>query len=189
MSWAASTRARGWGAWTRRQRRDHLATRVSRPTSSASSPPRSRTGVRGADRPPSARPPSGRGTTPRCSQALAAVSPRERLTARSRSASKLGTLDVDDAPRPLHDRADHVRAPLLTFAPARFARDDGGQGWFGETNDQNITNVMFIMIAFFPTVILVLSLIQWRLDKRKHARLDAAKGRGATPTGAAAGSR
>lgn len=66
---------------------------------------------------------------------------------------------------------------LLTFAPAAFARDDGGQGWFGETTDQNITNVMFITIAFFPTVILVLSLIQWRLDKRKHARLDAAKAR------------
>ena len=34
---------------------------------------------------------------------------------------------------------------------------------------------MFIVIAFFPTVILVFSLIQWRLDKRKHARMDAAK--------------
>lgn len=66
---------------------------------------------------------------------------------------------------------------LLTFAPAAFARDDGGQGWFGETTDQNITNVMFITIAFFPTVILILSLIQWRLDKRKHARLDAARAR------------
>jgi preprotein translocase subunit SecG len=66
---------------------------------------------------------------------------------------------------------------LLAFAPAAFARDDGGQGWFGETTDQNITNVMFITIAFFPTVILILSLIQWRLDKRKHARLDAAKAR------------
>ena len=66
---------------------------------------------------------------------------------------------------------------LLAFAPTAFARDDGGQGWFGETTDQNVTNVMFITIAFFPTVIVILSLIQWRLDKRKHARLDAAKAR------------
>ncbi len=66
---------------------------------------------------------------------------------------------------------------LLTFAPVALARDDGGEGWFGETTDQNITNVMFITLAFFPTVILILSLIQWRLDKRKHARLDAAKAR------------
>ena len=68
---------------------------------------------------------------------------------------------------------------LLTFAPAAFAHDDGGQGWFGETTDQNVTNVMFITIAFFPTVILILSLIQWRLDKRKHARMRASKRRAA----------
>jgi preprotein translocase subunit SecG len=69
---------------------------------------------------------------------------------------------------------------LLTFAPGAFARDDGGQGWFGETTDQNITNTMFIVIAFFPTIILIFSLIQWRLDKRKHARMDAAKARAAS---------
>jgi preprotein translocase subunit SecG len=67
---------------------------------------------------------------------------------------------------------------LLTFAPvASAAHADGGQGWFGETTDQNITNAMFITIAFFPILILILSLVQWRLDKRKHARLDAAKAR------------
>ena len=38
---------------------------------------------------------------------------------------------------------------------------------------------MFITIIFFPTVILLLSLIQWRLEKRKHARLRAAKRRAA----------
>ncbi len=68
---------------------------------------------------------------------------------------------------------------LLTFAPSALARADGGQGWFGETSDKDITSVMFIVIAFFPTVILIFSLIQWRLDKRKHARMDAAKARSA----------
>jgi hypothetical protein len=66
---------------------------------------------------------------------------------------------------------------LLTLAPDAFARYDGGQGWYGETTDPEITTAMFIVIAFFPTVILVFSLIQWRLDKRKHARMDAAKAR------------
>ena len=66
---------------------------------------------------------------------------------------------------------------LLTFAPAAFARDDGGQGWYGETTDKEITTVMFITIAFFPTVIVIFTLIQRRLDKRKHARLDAATAR------------
>jgi type IV secretory pathway VirB2 component (pilin) len=66
---------------------------------------------------------------------------------------------------------------LLTSAPAALAHADGGQGWWGETNDQQITNVMFGVIAFFPTVIVVFSIIQWRLDKRKHAREDAMKAR------------
>jgi len=66
---------------------------------------------------------------------------------------------------------------LLAFAPAALARDDGGQGWWGESTDPQITSVMFIVIAFFPAVILLFSLIQWRLDKRKHAREDAVKAR------------
>jgi hypothetical protein len=69
---------------------------------------------------------------------------------------------------------------LLTFAPSALARADGGQGWYGETTDKSITSVMFITIAFFPALILTFSLIQWRLDKRKHARMDAAKARSAS---------
>jgi hypothetical protein len=68
---------------------------------------------------------------------------------------------------------------LLTLAPTALARQTGGQGWYGETNDPVITKTMFIVIAFFPTVILVFSLIQWQLDKRKHARMDAARRRAA----------
>ena len=63
---------------------------------------------------------------------------------------------------------------LLATAPAALAKN-GGEGWYGETNDVNITNAMFLTIIFFPVVIVVLSLIQWQLDKRKHARMDAKK--------------
>jgi len=66
---------------------------------------------------------------------------------------------------------------LLVFAPGALAHAGGGEGWYGEASDQNITNAMFLTIIFFPTVIIVFSLIQWRLDKRKHARMDAAKRR------------
>jgi len=66
---------------------------------------------------------------------------------------------------------------LLTIAPGAFARDDGGQGSFGETNDKQITDAMFMVIAFFPVVIVILTLIQSRLEKRKHARMDAARAR------------
>ncbi len=69
---------------------------------------------------------------------------------------------------------------LLTFAPAAFAHANGGQGWFGETNDQQITNVMFGVIVLFPVLIATFSIIQWRLDKRKHAREDAARAREAS---------
>lgn len=69
---------------------------------------------------------------------------------------------------------------LLVIAPDAFARANGGQGFYGETNDKVITNAMFLVILFFPTLILVLSFVQGRLDKRKHARMDAAKRRAAS---------
>jgi uncharacterized membrane protein len=69
---------------------------------------------------------------------------------------------------------------LLSVAPAALARATGGEGWYGPTTDKVITSAMFLVIIFFPTVILLFSLIQWRLDKRKHARLDAAKRRAAS---------
>jgi hypothetical protein len=69
---------------------------------------------------------------------------------------------------------------LLTLAPTALARDTGGEGWYGETTDKAITNSMFIVIAFFPTIIVIFSLIQWRLEKRKHARVAAKKRREAS---------
>lgn len=67
---------------------------------------------------------------------------------------------------------------LLTLTSNAFAASpSGGQGWYGETTDATITNWMFLVILFFPTIITVFSIIQWRLDKRKHARMDAAKRR------------
>jgi hypothetical protein len=61
-------------------------------------------------------------------------------------------------------------------APAALAHD-GGEGWWGETNDQVITNAGFILIAAFPLLIFTFSMIQWLLERRKHARMDAAKAR------------
>jgi hypothetical protein len=66
---------------------------------------------------------------------------------------------------------------LLALAPDAFARAYGGEGWYGETSDRTITYAMYIVIGFFPVVITLFSLIQWRLDKRKHARMAAAKRR------------
>ena len=64
------------------------------------------------------------------------------------------------------------------LAPAALAHD-GGQGTYGQVNDKVTTNAGFIVIAFFPLFILLMSLLQWRLEKRKEARLKAAKQRSA----------
>ena len=65
---------------------------------------------------------------------------------------------------------------LAITAPAALAHD-GGEGWWGETNDKVITNAGFILIAFFPLFVLFMSLLQWTLEKRKDARKKAAKAR------------
>ena len=56
---------------------------------------------------------------------------------------------------------------------------DGGEGWVGESNDKIVTNFGFVLIAFFPLFILLASLLQHKLDKRKDARKKAAKARAA----------
>jgi hypothetical protein len=63
---------------------------------------------------------------------------------------------------------------LLLAAPAALAHD-GGQGWYGEANDVVVTNTGFIVIAFFPLFIFAMSVLQWRLDKRKARRKASAK--------------
>jgi hypothetical protein len=67
-------------------------------------------------------------------------------------------------------------AGLLVLAPAALAENDG-RGFYGVTNDKAVTNGGFILIIFFPLFILAMSLIQWRLEKRKEARKAAQKGR------------
>ncbi|MCX6386825.1 MAG: hypothetical protein NTV40_09410 [Solirubrobacterales bacterium] len=61
-------------------------------------------------------------------------------------------------------------ATLAAFAPAALATKDEGQGWWGETSDQVVTNAGFILIIFFPLFVALMSLIQWKLEKRKDVR-------------------
>jgi hypothetical protein len=68
---------------------------------------------------------------------------------------------------------------LALSAPVALASEghDGGEGLWGETNDKVITNAGFILIAGIPTLILILTLIQTALDRRKDRRLAAERER------------
>ena len=69
-------------------------------------------------------------------------------------------------------------ALLAVSAPVALAHD-GGEGWWGETNDKVVTNAGFILIAFFPLFIFTMSMLQGHLEKRKDRRKAAAKARSA----------
>ncbi len=69
---------------------------------------------------------------------------------------------------------------FLTAQSAMASIDHGGvsgQGLYGETTDRVVTNAGFMVIAFFPLLIFILSMAQWRLDKRRDARKAAIKAR------------
>jgi peptidoglycan biosynthesis protein MviN/MurJ (putative lipid II flippase) len=74
-----------------------------------------------------------------------------------------------------------VTALLVAAAPV-FAHD-GGEGLYGETDDKVVTNAGFILIIFFPLFVFVVSMIQWRLEKRKDERKAIAKKRAQAPGG------
>jgi hypothetical protein len=66
---------------------------------------------------------------------------------------------------------------LLSAAPAFAQASDQGEGTYGPTDDKVVTDAGFLLIAGFPVLILLLSLLQNALDKRKYRRMAAAKAR------------
>jgi hypothetical protein len=66
---------------------------------------------------------------------------------------------------------------LALSAPMAFAQASG-EGTYGETDDKVVTNSAFLVIAFFPLFVLLVSLLQWRLEKRKDAKKAAVKAAG-----------
>ena len=78
-----------------------------------------------------------------------------------------------------------VRTALLTLwfvalsAPLALAAEghDGGQGTWGEADDKVVTNAAFLVIAGFPVLIAVLSILYHVTDHRRIERLEAAKAR------------
>jgi hypothetical protein len=66
---------------------------------------------------------------------------------------------------------------FAVMAPLAMAQASG-EGLIGESDDKKVTNAGFIIIAAVPLFILLVSLLQWRLEKRKDARKAAVKSAG-----------
>jgi multisubunit Na+/H+ antiporter MnhB subunit len=66
-------------------------------------------------------------------------------------------------------------AGLLLFADPAFATAYGGEGIYGATNLTEVTNAMFFVLLLIPVLIIVLSLLQGWLDRRRHDKLAAEK--------------
>jgi hypothetical protein len=74
-------------------------------------------------------------------------------------------------------------ALLLALLAVPALAHDGGEGLYGPADDKVVTNAGFILIAFFPLFIFVMSVLQWRLEKRKERRKAAAKAVAQIPRG------
>jgi putative copper export protein len=59
-------------------------------------------------------------------------------------------------------------ATMLVLAPAAMA--ENGVGLAGPTTDKTVTFFCFGVIAFFAALVIVMSLIQGKLEKRKERR-------------------
>ena len=60
---------------------------------------------------------------------------------------------------------------LLVFADPALAVTHGGEGLYGATDDVSITNTMFILLGFFPALIIVMSLYQAWSERRRHEKV------------------
>jgi hypothetical protein len=61
-----------------------------------------------------------------------------------------------------------ILALMLVAAPAALA--DNGTGLAGPTTDKTVTFFCFGVIAFFVALVIILSLVQGKLEKRKEQR-------------------
>jgi hypothetical protein len=64
---------------------------------------------------------------------------------------------------------------LLLLAPAALAVENDGRGLYGATDDKVVTEAGFILVIFFPMFVLLASLLQRHLERRKDARQAAQK--------------
>ena len=62
------------------------------------------------------------------------------------------------------------RARALAAARRAGAGAKGGEGLYGKTDDKVITNFGFGLMIFFTLLVVVLSIAQWLLERRKQRK-------------------
>jgi hypothetical protein len=72
--------------------------------------------------------------------------------------------------------AGYILAAALVFAPSALAVTHNGEGIWGPTTDDTVMFAMFIVMGLVIVIIIVFSLIQTGLERRKYAKMAAANG-------------
>jgi len=78
--------------------------------------------------------------------------------------------DVKTPARPAKAFAAFCAALLSLLLAAPLALADNGVGLAGPTTDKTVTFFCFGVIAFFAALVIVLSIVQGKLEKRKERR-------------------
>lgn len=70
-----------------------------------------------------------------------------------------------------------VLLSALLFAPAALAEINGGEGTYGPADDKVVTKFGLGIVFLFPLLLIVLSILQHRKEKREDEHLEAQRNR------------
>ncbi len=67
-----------------------------------------------------------------------------------------------------------IASPLLLASSALAQAGDNGEGWAGETDDKVVTFFSLGVILFFVAFVVLTSIVQHKLEKRREEKREAA---------------
>jgi len=70
-----------------------------------------------------------------------------------------------------------ILASALLLAPAAVAQINGGEGTYGPTTDKVVTKFGLAVVFLIPLLLIVLSILQHRKEKREDEHLEAKRNR------------
>lgn len=70
-----------------------------------------------------------------------------------------------------------VLLSALLFAPAALAEINGGEGTYGPADDKVVTKFGLGIVFLFPLLLIILSILQHRKEKREDEHLEAQRNR------------